>query len=239
MSSLEKKNNIYERKRLLDKVVKYFFLFLALLCASFVIFIAVFIAYKGIYPFFHNYSLVEGNYIHQDVGQFFTNSRWLYDGMGGMPFLLLTTLYTTLLSLVISVPTSIFTSLLLVRIVPKFLKSVLQSAVDLLASIPSVIYGLFGAGVICPIVASLGIETFGGRSILSGVIVLAMMSIGRRERKLSSFLKIIAAFLSALLPLSSFSFASTDLLNACTLMIMTLMALSDAKRSISVSWAEL
>ncbi|MDD7043508.1 MAG: phosphate ABC transporter permease subunit PstC [Mollicutes bacterium] len=177
MSSLEKKNNIYERKRLLDKVVKYFFLFLALLCASFVIFIAVFITYKGIYPFFHNYSLIEGNYIHQDIDQFFTNSRWLYDGMGGMPFLLLTTLYTTLLSLVISVPTSIFTALLLVRIVPKFLKSMLQSAVDLLASIPSVIYGLFGAGVICPIVASLGIETFGGRSILSGVIVLAMMSI--------------------------------------------------------------
>lgn len=177
MSSLEKKNNIYERKRLLDKVVKYFFLFLALLCASFVIFIAVFITYKGIYPFFHNYSLIEGNYIHQDIGQFFTNPRWLYDGMGGMPFLLLTTLYTTLLSLVISVPTSIFTALLLVRIVPKFLKSILQSAVDLLASIPSVIYGLFGTGVICPIVASLGIETFGGRSILSGVIVLAMMSI--------------------------------------------------------------
>ncbi len=177
MDSLEKKKNIYERKRLLDQVVKYFFFFLALVCASFVIFIAVFITYKGIYPFFHNYSLVEGNYIHQDIGKFFTNTRWLYDGTGGMFFLLLTTLYTTLLSLVISVPASIFTALLLVRIVPKFLKSILQSAVDLLASIPSVIYGLFGTGVICPIVASLGVDTYGGRSILSGVIVLAMMSI--------------------------------------------------------------
>ena len=177
MSCSKKKKNIFERKRLLDKVVKYFFFSLALLCSSFVVFIAAFITYKGIYPFFHNYSLVEGNYIHQDAGLFFRNPRWLYDGTGGMPFLLLTTLYTTLLSLLISVPTSIFTALLLVRIVPKALKTILQSAVDLLASIPSVIYGLFGAGVICPIVASLGIETFGGRSILSGVIVLALMSI--------------------------------------------------------------
>ncbi len=177
MDASSKEKSIYERKRLLDKIVKYFFLFLAILCASFVIFIAIFIAYKGIYPFFHNYSLTGNDFIHQDVGLFFSNPRWLYDGTGGMFFLLLTTLYTTLLSLLISVPTSVFTALLLVRIVPKCIKGVLQSAVDLLASIPSVIYGLFGVGVICPIVASLGVETYGGRSILSGIIVLALMSI--------------------------------------------------------------
>lgn len=177
ISRVKKENNSYERKRLCDKFVKYFFLFLALLCASFVIFIAIFITYKGIYPFFHNYSLNNSSYIHQDFGLFFTNSRWLYDGTGGMFFLLLTTLYTTLLSLIISIPTSIFTSLLIVRIVPKPIKAILQSAIDLLASIPSVVYGLFGSGVICPIIASLGVETFGGRSILSGIIILALMSI--------------------------------------------------------------
>lgn len=170
-------NKRYKRKNLEDQILKGFFLFLALLCACFVIFIAVFIAYKGIYPFIHNYSLNINEYIHQDFGAFLTNSRWLYDGTGGMFFLLLTTLYTTLLSLIISVPTSIFTALLLSRIVPKKVKIVLQTCVELLASIPSVIFGLFGVGVICPFVASLGIETFGGRSILSAIIILAMMSI--------------------------------------------------------------
>lgn len=177
MLGIKRNKSIYERKRLLDTIVKYFFLSLALLCASFVIFIAVFIAYKGIYPFFHDYSLVEGEFLHQDVALFFTNTRWLYNGNGGMFFLLLTTLCTTFLSLFLSVPTSIFTALLIVRIVPKQMKTFLQSAVDLLASIPSVIYGLFASGVICPMIASLGIETFGGRSILAGVIVLSLMEI--------------------------------------------------------------
>lgn len=170
-------NKKYQRKNLLDKILKGFFLFLALICACFVIFIALFITYKGIYPFIHNYSLDGSEYIHQDFKMFFINSRWLYNGMGGMFFLLLTTLYTTALSLIISVPTSIFTALLLSRIVPKKIKMVLQTCVELLASIPSVIFGLFGVGVICPMVASLGIETFGGRSTLSAVIILAIMSI--------------------------------------------------------------
>lgn len=171
-----KKIDKFERKGLYDKIVKYFFMFIAILCASFVVFIFVFICYKGLYPFFHNYSLEEGSLIKQDFASFFTSPRWLYDGNGGMFFLLLTTLYTTLLSLIISVPTSVFTALFLVRICPKKLKGVLKTAVELLSSIPSVIYGLFGVGVICPIVKNMGIETYGGRSILSAVIILALMS---------------------------------------------------------------
>ena len=94
-----------------------------------------------------------------------------------MIFLLLTTLYTTILSLLISVPTSIFTALFLVRILPKKLKMFFKTGVELLASIPSVIFGLFGMGVICPIIANLGVDTFGGKTIFSAVIILALMSI--------------------------------------------------------------
>lgn len=172
-----KKLDKFERKGLYDKIVKYFFMFVAVLCASFVIFIFIFICYKGICPFFHNYSLIEGDIIKQDFSSFFSATRWLYDGNGGMLFLLLTTLYTTLLSLLISVPTSVLTALFLVRICPKKIKGILKTAVELLSSIPSVIYGLFGVGVICPIIKNLGIETYGGRSILSAIIILALMSI--------------------------------------------------------------
>lgn len=78
MASETKKKDIYERKELLDKVAKLLFLSLAILCASFVIFIACFIAWKGIYPFFHNYSLEPGAILRQDFGLFFSNPRWLY-----------------------------------------------------------------------------------------------------------------------------------------------------------------
>ena len=162
---------------MIDKIVKSIFLFIAILCASFVIFIVVFICVKGIQPFITNYSVNPGEVVKQDFGLFFTNDRWLYDGTGGMFFLLLTTLYTTLLSLIISVPTSVFTALFIVRMVPKKLKSTIKTCVELLASIPSVIFGIFGMGVICVLVRDLPIQTAGGSSILSASIVLALMSI--------------------------------------------------------------
>ncbi len=167
----------YKHKQTIDFVVKNIFKIVAIICGSFVVFVTGYILYKGIYPFIHNYSLDGSTVIKQDFGSFFTNPRWLYDGTGGMIFLLLTTLYTTLLSLVISVPASIFTALFLVKIVPKKIKGILITAIELLASVPSVIYGLFGVGVVCQIVNSLGVETYGGRSILSASIILAIMSI--------------------------------------------------------------
>lgn len=167
----------YDKKERIDKITKGFFLACAILCGSFVIFIIVFLLIKGFYPFFHNYSVTEGETTKQSFVAFFTSSRWLYNGTGGMIFLLLTTIYTTILSLLISVPTSIFTALFIVRIAPKQLRIVFQTYIELLASIPSVIYGLFGLGVICPIINKLPVETFGGSSILSAVIILALMSI--------------------------------------------------------------
>ena len=167
----------FKRKDLTDRIVRLIFLFIAILCASFVVFIVIFILEKGIEPFFRNYSLVEGETVSQNLGLFFTNPRWLYNGEGGMGFLLLTTLYSTLISLLISVPVSIFTALFIVRMAPKRTKGIIKTCVELLSSIPSVIFGIFGMGVICPIIASLPIQTFAGNSILSASLVLALMSI--------------------------------------------------------------
>ena len=172
-----KKVNYYKKKETMDKIVQKVFFLFALLSASFVIFIIVFIIIKGIYPFIHDYSVNSETIVKQDFALFFTNSRWLYDGSGGMGYLLLTTLYTTLLSLIISVPTSILTSLFIVKIVHKKLRPILKTSIELLASIPSVIFGLFGKGVICPLINNMGVETFGGRSIFAGTIVLAIMTI--------------------------------------------------------------
>ena len=167
----------FKRKELADRIVKLIFLFIAIICASFVIFIVIFILEKGIEPFVKNYSLVDGEVVQQNIGLFFTNTRWLYDGNGGMGFLLLTTLYTTLLSLIISIPVSIFTALFIVKKKKKRAKPVIKTCVELLSSIPSVIYGIFGMGVICPIIQMAPVQTFAGNSILSASLVLALMSI--------------------------------------------------------------
>ena len=164
-------------KTKIDKLVKFIFAFLAFLCASVVIFIVVFVIAKGVQPFF----VPDGNGLTQSFSAFFVNNRWTYDGQGGMGFIALATIFTTLLSLIISVPTSIFTALFVVKICPKRLKELIKTAIQILSSIPSVIFGLFGMGVINPIVKNfasvLGSQTFGCNSVLSGVIVLAFMSI--------------------------------------------------------------
>lgn len=165
------------KKAKVDNIVKFIFAFLALLCSSVVIFIIVFVLIKGIQPFI----VPDGTGSIQNIGLFFTNNRWTYDGNGGMGYIALATIYSTFLSLIISVPTSIFCGLFVVKICPKRIKEIIKTAIQILASIPSVIFGLFGMGVINPIVknfASLfGSQTFGGSSVLSGILILAFMSI--------------------------------------------------------------
>lgn len=171
----EKKNNI---KKITDKLFRFLFLFLLLIAASIIIISIIFILIKGIQPFINNYSTGDGE-IKQSLYSFFFSSRWTYDGNGGMIFLLLTTFLIVILSLLISAPISIFTALFISRIAPKTLKVVIKSAIDLLASIPSVIFGLFGMGVINKLVLNIAnlfnTQTFGGKSILSGALVLAIM----------------------------------------------------------------
>lgn len=178
--SRNKLDNKNKRKIVGDKILHAILFFLLLLASSIIIISVIFIIIKGVQPFIYNYG-TDGEILKQDIIAFFTSSRWTYNGMGGVPFLVLTTLYVVLLSLIISVPTSIFAALFIAKIAPKGLSLVIRSAVDLLASIPSVIFGLFGMGIICPMVREIaeafGTQTYGGSSILSAAIVIAIMSI--------------------------------------------------------------
>lgn len=172
-----------ESKKKTDKIVKGIFFAIAAICASVIIFIVVFILYKGILPFVKSYTSADGDATGtQDFLEFFTQTTWNGGEFShGAGYLVLNTLYATALSLIISIPLSILTSVLITRIAPKTVSSVFQTGIELLASVPSVIYGLFGIGYICPMINSfansIGFSTFGGRSLLSGVLVLALMSI--------------------------------------------------------------
>lgn len=172
-----------KNKKVIDSIVKYIFFVIAAICASVIIFIVIFILYKGIIPFIKTYNSVDGKATGtQNFLEFFSQTTWNGGEFShGAGFLVLNTLYATVLSLIISIPLSILTSVLITRIAPKAVSSVFQAGVELLAAVPSVIYGLFGIGYICPLIdsfaSSIGYSTFGGRSLLSGVLVLAFMSI--------------------------------------------------------------
>jgi len=100
------------------------------------------------------------------------------DEYGALPFLI-GTLLTSLLALLISLPFSISTALFLGEYFPKGIISyIFKNIIDLLASIPSVIYGFWGMFVLVPIVRDvemkLGLPPY-GVGILTSSIILSLM----------------------------------------------------------------
>lgn len=92
---------------------------------------------------------------------------------GILPFIL-TSIYGTIGAIIIGVPIGILTAIYLSKIASEKVKSIVGSAVSLLAGIPSVVYGLVGMIVLVPFVRN----TFNvpdGASLFSAIIVLAIM----------------------------------------------------------------
>ena len=87
--------------------------------------------------------------------------------------MILGSLYVTAGAIIFGVPVGLMTAIFLSKFCPKKLHKILKSAIDLLAGIPSVVYGFFGLMVIVPAVRDL----FGGNgsSILTASILLGMM----------------------------------------------------------------
>lgn len=87
--------------------------------------------------------------------------------------MILGSIYVTAGAVIIGVPIGILTAVYLAKFCPKNIYKILKPAVDLLAGIPSVVYGFFGLCVIVPFVR----DNFGGKgdSILTASILLGFM----------------------------------------------------------------
>lgn len=102
----------------------------------------------------------------------------------GILYVILTSLLGTMMSIIIGVPIGLFAAIFLSEIANPKLNKVLKSAVELLAGIPSVIYGLIGIMTICPVVYQIELFVFkndpthqfsGGANFISAVLVLTLM----------------------------------------------------------------
>ena len=102
----------------------------------------------------------------------------------GILYIILTSIVGTALAILIGVPVSILTAVFLAEVAPKKLAAIVQPAVELLAAIPSVIYGLLGLMILTPWMYELEKKIFagsqthqftGGANLISAVIVLAIM----------------------------------------------------------------
>ena len=108
------------------------------------------------------------------VFDFLLGIKWKpgYDIYGILP-MILGSIYVTAGAVVIGVPIGILTAIFMSHFCPKGLYKVLKPAVDLLAGIPSIVYGFFGLVVLVPLVRNL----FGGdgTSMLTASILLGIM----------------------------------------------------------------
>ena len=92
---------------------------------------------------------------------------------GILPFIL-TSIYGTAGAILIGVPIGFMTAVFLAKVAPPKVAAVVRPAVDLLAGIPSVVYGLVGMMVLLPAIRKT-FDIAAGDSLLAAIIVLAVM----------------------------------------------------------------
>lgn len=102
----------------------------------------------------------------------------------GILYVILTSIVGTFLAVLIGVPIGVMTAVFLAETAPKRLANLVRPAVELLAGIPSVIYGLLGILILNPLMYKLELAIFkgssthqftGGANLISAVLVLALM----------------------------------------------------------------
>jgi phosphate transport system permease protein len=141
------------------------------LCIGFLIItifsMVYFVASKGLSTFFIN---------KVNPVSLLTGLKWSPDGepplFGALPFIL-GSFSTSILAAVIAAPLSFCAAVFMIEIMPKFGRRFLQPVIELLAGIPSVVYGFIGLTVIVPLFR----DIFPGQGIglAAGAVVLSIM----------------------------------------------------------------
>ena len=155
-----------KRSQVLETVVHGVFLLLGLITVGCVLLISVYLIVSGI-PAIRQIGLVP----------FLFGKTWASTAAepsyGILPFIL-TSVYGTAGAIVLGVPLGFLTAVYLAKVAPPRLKAVLESAVSLLAGIPSVVYGLVGMLVLVPGIRKV-FHLSDGASLLAAIVVLAIM----------------------------------------------------------------
>ena len=155
-----------KRKQMLERIVHGIFLILGLVTVGCVLLITVYLVISGL-PAIRKIGLIP----------FLFGKTWASTAaepsFGILPFLL-TSVYGTAGAILIGVPIGFLTAVYLAKIAPPAVKSVVQTAVSMLAGIPSVVYGLVGMLVLVPGIRKI-FHVPDGASLLAAIVVLSIM----------------------------------------------------------------
>lgn len=146
-----------------ESVMRAVFLITACVSVAAVVLICIFLFVNGV-PAIREIGLFD----------FLLGTKWKpsNDLYGILP-MIVGSLYVTAGALLIGLPIGLLSAVFMARFCPKWLYKPMKAAIDLMAGIPSVVYGFFGLVVLVPFVR----ETFGGRgtSVLTASVLLGLM----------------------------------------------------------------
>lgn len=150
-------------KNIKEKVMKLLFFLTALVSIAAVILICIFLFASGIPAI-------------KEIGvfKFLLGTSWKpANNLYGILPMIVGSFYVTAGALIIGVPIGILTAVFMARFAPRSIYAPLEAAVNLMAGIPSVVYGFFGLVVLVPFIR----EAFGGRgmSVLTASVLLGLM----------------------------------------------------------------
>lgn len=153
-----------KKKDLMENALHGLFLFCGFVSVAFVLLISVYLIISGI-PAIHQIGPIK----------FLFGTTWKsgQNQFGILPFIL-TSVYGTAGAVILGIPIGIFTAMFLAKAAPPRIASVIQGAVELLAGIPSVVYGLVGMTVLVPGVQR-AFHLSSGATLFSAIVVLTIM----------------------------------------------------------------
>lgn len=152
----------------MEMVMKWVFLLSAVTSIVALAAICYFIFAKGV-PFMAGYGF--GNFL---FGTQWNPTSEIY----GIAPMIVGSLYVTALAIVFGVPTGVFTAVFMAFYCPEKIYKILKPAMNLMAGIPSIVYGYFGLVVLVPIIrdfARSNLIRSTGMSVLTAAIILGIM----------------------------------------------------------------
>ncbi|MBR6510494.1 MAG: phosphate ABC transporter permease subunit PstC [Clostridia bacterium] len=154
------------KNKLFENIMQAIFLILGLIAVGFVLLISFYLIISGIPAI-----------LEIGVFKFLFSKSWAptspQENFGILPFIL-TSIYGTSGAVLIGLPIGFFSAVYLSKFAPKKIKLIAESAINLLAGIPSVVYGLVGMLVLVPLIKII-FSLPDGASLLAAILVLSLM----------------------------------------------------------------
>ncbi|SFR75664.1 phosphate ABC transporter permease subunit PstC [Anaeromicropila populeti] len=159
--------NTKRMRNITENSMRLVFLTCAMISVISVLSIIAFVFYKGLSPFVGNNAY--------SFWKFISGTKWDPNNeMYGILYMIVASILGTLGAVAIGVPVGLMTAVFIAEIAPEWIVKIVRPAIELLAGIPSVIFGAFGLGVIVPFIDKISPRPY-GQSLFAVICVLTLM----------------------------------------------------------------